>query len=153
MVNGILSTTNLVLPRDQRRFVSVGPICRASPKVFTFCRDLRALLGASSHLLTGIFFCGRSGCMPDAAAEAAWALEGIAPRTGHLHIDGIVRLEIGASSIRTTWTRVIHRRPDAGFDIGFEHIYLSPRVQFCVGKIGKRSGSCWEFCYSCRASK
>jgi len=30
--------------------------------------------------------------------------------------------------MRSTWTRVIHRRPDAGFDTGFDHVYLSPRV-------------------------
>ena len=61
VADGILNTTILVLHRDQRRFVFVGPLYSASLKAFIFCRDLRTLPGASSHPLAGVVFCGRSG--------------------------------------------------------------------------------------------
>jgi len=78
VVNGISSTTNLVLPRDQRRF--------ASKDVTKSIHLLsRSPLRGSSRLLAGIFFCDRSGCAPDTAAEMG--LGRIAPRTGQLHTD------------------------------------------------------------------
>jgi len=31
--------------------------------------------------------------------------------------------------MRTTWAKVIHRRPAAGLDSGFDHVYLLPRTE------------------------
>lgn len=36
---------------------------------------------------------------------------------------------MGAPSMRTTWAKVIHRRPAAGLDFGFGHVYLLPRTE------------------------
>ena len=36
---------------------------------------------------------------------------------------------MGAPSMRPTRTSVIHRRPTAGLDFGFKHVYLLPCIQ------------------------